>query len=134
MDDVFVSYELAIKLKEEGFFDTAFGYYSPNGLLITQNVHLYHRENYFDKSDKYYIAPLFQQVVNWFRDKHKIEIVVFPKLYGGSISYGFDCVKTEQRSTEENLDTLTKGIYVLYNSSKDCHNAAFDETLEMISK
>ena len=144
MKNLFVPYELAAKLKERGFNEPCFlcyvdeEYKSFDDLMFTiEFVESKLEDCCFKKNSDFnnsITAPFFQQVVDWFRDKHNIEIVVFPKSYAGGISYCFDCIKTGKRSTEENLENLTKGIYVVYNSSKECYNAAFDEALEIINE
>lgn len=69
MKQLFVPYNLAIKLKEKGFDERCFEWwYSPtqmsNDLIFRQY-----------KSDPDFCeAPIYQQVVDWFREKHNIHI------------------------------------------------------------
>ena len=67
MKHLFVPYELAVKLKEKGFDENCFGFYTENLKLCSANL------NNINRADKFYIsAPLYQQVIDWFREKHKI--------------------------------------------------------------
>lgn len=72
---LFVPYELALKLKEKGFNEPCLSYYfddtlkHPSELTTTESQ---------DKcqyiTTKGILAPLYQQVIDWFLDKHKIYI------------------------------------------------------------
>jgi hypothetical protein len=80
MKEQFVSYEIAKKLKELGFDEPCLGYYSDWG---TQEPFLISCEYGQEKEScairrKNYLcsAPLLQQALDWFRDKHKIHIEV----------------------------------------------------------
>lgn len=74
MKKQFVTYEIALKLKELGFDEECFGYYSKQ-----------HDDSYFlciyQQEDEYskerLEAPLWQQVIDWFREKHDIIINIF---------------------------------------------------------
>lgn len=76
MKEQFVTYEIASKLKELGFDDECFGYYSNK-----TSHHLYLECNYKEVTDKInnpytdiIKAPLWQQAIDWFRKKYNIEI------------------------------------------------------------
>ena len=58
MEKEFVTYELAIKLKELGFNEPCLKSYGSDGLL-----------NMFDH-EMYLSAPLYQQAFRWFREKY----------------------------------------------------------------
>ncbi len=70
--DLFIPYELAVIAKEKGFNEPCFGSYrinSPN----------FFSPNKCDKNgDITLLAPIYQQIVDWFREKHKIYITVVP--------------------------------------------------------
>jgi hypothetical protein len=64
MKHLFIPYELALKLKEKGFNEPCFGFYIQGVLhpkLPDSTTILLH-------------APLYQQVIDWFREKHDIFI------------------------------------------------------------
>ena len=76
MEKQFVKYDTAIKLKELGFDYKCFGYYLSDGMY-------YMFEGYTRKNSELLIcttAPLYQQVINWLREKHNIHIVATPKI------------------------------------------------------
>ena len=71
MKNLFVPYELALKLKEKGFDERCFNYYKENGML--HEVDVYHPKMMVRTEC---VAPLYQQVVDWFREEHGYHIEV----------------------------------------------------------
>jgi hypothetical protein len=82
MKEQFVSYEIALELKKLGFKEECLAKYCRYN--PTDNIELFpHSQNFFDgyfdgcvnafKEDKI-AAPLWQQVIDWFRDVHGINI------------------------------------------------------------
>ncbi len=70
MENLFVPYEIAKQLKEKGFDAETLAHYINNTeLLIIRNNYMH--ENHIK-------APLYQQVVDWFREKHNTSIVQIP--------------------------------------------------------
>jgi len=90
MEDLFVSYELALQLKTKGFNEDCFTLFDEQGLL----------DNYWDLDNEEFIynqsikdlhlpkrnsetknvtAPLYDQVIEWLRDVHNIH--VHPNFY-----------------------------------------------------
>jgi hypothetical protein len=74
MENLFLPYRLAIKMKEIGFNDACFRGYNSNGEITDYSVSF---KNY---NDEIFInAPLYQQVFDWFRDRgFQISIWVDP--------------------------------------------------------
>lgn len=68
MEHLFVPYDLALKLKEKGFNECCFGFFDPlhNGLVIYNDE----REN-LNSEMSWVSAPLYQQTVDWLREKPK---------------------------------------------------------------
>jgi hypothetical protein len=89
MKKEFVPFELALKLKELGFDESCFGYYSKGVLSIEiiKSGKIFTNEDtiYFDK-DSSCLAPTFSQAFRWFRDEHGVSIYVCP-LEDGSAFY-----------------------------------------------
>ena len=71
MKKQFVTYEIALKLKELGFDEECLGYYTINnkGLLYP-----YNKSKYINRKDFLCVAPLYQQIIDWLREKHLIDI------------------------------------------------------------
>lgn len=87
MED-FVTFELAVKLKEKGFREPCLGWYYPFEVCgfdyktsIVFNNSAYRGSNYKDmlvshKDEKYIDAPTISQVLKWLREEKKIYIMV----------------------------------------------------------
>ena len=76
MKNLFVSYEIAILLKEKGFNEPCFAwYYLPEGNLM--GLGSQEALKFKNKGSKKHFcsAPLYQQVVDWFREKHLIKFI-----------------------------------------------------------
>ncbi len=70
MEHLFLSHELSIIAKEKGFDEPCFGWYSniEFGKLRIQETVNYKGTNYAG-IESCYLAPLYQQVTEWFRAK-----------------------------------------------------------------
>lgn len=101
MKDLFLPYNLALLAKEKGFNELCFGFYQLSrtfdnsaifeyiGDPVSRKHTFFKRETLFsnsfldeivNKKDAYMkgvcSAPLYQQIVDWIRDKHDIEIII----------------------------------------------------------
>ena len=79
MEEQFIPYELALKLKELGFDEECFGWWSwING--NTASFYSYPMSNKkmdeYNMSPKNCSAPLWQQAFDWFELKHKLYSVI----------------------------------------------------------
>jgi len=74
MKHLFVPYELALKLRNtKQFEEKCLAYYHDISYELTIGV--YKNSDFY----KCVAAPLFQQVVDWFREKHGLVIVISPE-------------------------------------------------------
>lgn len=80
MKDLFVPYELAVKLKEKGFNNECMAYYetTPDYKFIFRGLPGYNRligelPNLLDLT---VCAPLWQQVIDWLREEKKLHLVI----------------------------------------------------------
>jgi hypothetical protein len=69
MDKLFVSDEIAIKLKEKGFIEPCMKGVKDGHRFTTCGFGLTNQGNTHD-----FTIPLHQQVIDWFREKHNIQI------------------------------------------------------------
>lgn len=78
MTKLFVSYDIALKLKEKGFNEKCITYYTAdsNKLTLVQGYNNLMFADYVHLSNtiKSIPCPLYQQVIDWFDDIHKIRI------------------------------------------------------------
>lgn len=84
MKNLFVSYETALKLKEKGFDEPCFACYNLDKHFFVRHIGIcLGSDEYTNNSvipDDYGIfsAPLYQQVIDWFRGNYKIWICETP--------------------------------------------------------
>ena len=88
MKEQFVSYSIALKLKELGFNEHCFGMYCQHGDLQNINLFTSNDPDNISKRSSFKlicIAPLWQQVIDWFREEHNINLYLPKSVYGGYV-------------------------------------------------
>jgi hypothetical protein len=78
MKNLFVSYNIAKRLKDLGFDEDCLAYYEPNGTLRSIGPIIFDYEG-LSRNTGYkdiIAAPLWQQVVTWLRTKKKINVFI----------------------------------------------------------
>lgn len=123
MKKLFISYELALKLKEKGFDEECLGTYR-KGLLKWPVTGTFYIINSRLMSD--ITAPLYQQVVDWLDTKHSIFISVgymkrSAEFYNG---YYANLKGTNKKSlNEDNFITINNTSALGYDVFKDKYQA-----------
>ena len=77
MKHLFVSYEIAKQLKEKGFDEKCLGYINQEGKTYLFDFMLL--DQYGLESNEEYegiLSPLYQQVIDWFREEHRLFITI----------------------------------------------------------
>ena len=135
MKEQFCNYEIANILKEKGFNEPCFGYYQNNELIINA------LSNYI--LDKYKLgiaAPLWQQVIDWFREKHNLRIFESTPIAGLSSKsfnedFRFELVKISGNGGHANSVFGNGGLgsrYQTYSSYNEARQAAIEHALTLI--
>ena len=116
LENLFVPYELALKLKENRFKEDCLAAYSFTSKQIIGIGH------YTDNGQL--LAPLYQQAFDWFREKYGIEIWV---------EYSGKTGKSRKRKYYSLVNyvqgTIKEGFF--YNH-KEALNKAIEEALKLI--
>jgi len=76
MKDQFVTYEIALKLKELGFDEGCFGYYSPGNNEFSFFNEYPLLETVLKADNSIILAPLRQQCIDWLLKEHNIFISI----------------------------------------------------------
>jgi hypothetical protein len=77
MKEQFVTYEIGLKLKEIGFNEECMaGYLLQTATLFSDIPHTLDGNIHKNSEGSFTCAPLWQQVIDWFREKCEIEIIV----------------------------------------------------------
>lgn len=137
MNHLFVPYELAIKLKEKGFTEPCLSYYQPNieGLVNQFYVSGDQPEVYEDTEHIITLAPLYQQVVNWLEEKHRLWMYIVP--YGDGTSWSFSGVNNiddKNMYTRTDWEVREKYRDVKFSSRFIATNIAIIEALKLIDE
>jgi hypothetical protein len=72
MEKEFVSYEIALALKELGFDEPCIAFYTQNAYGDGKKLQWFRKPNDCNSDYVFISAPLYQQVFRWFREKHKL--------------------------------------------------------------
>lgn len=86
MERQFVTYEIALKLKELGFDEECFAHYQnsktiiPKCAILKSSGQLYYKQNNINPAnqygDEFCTAPLWQQAIDWLFDKHGLYLMI----------------------------------------------------------
>ena len=106
MKEQFVPYDLALKLKEKGFdADCLAGYLlNKDGItsLIGCGALRYDTDGFVNPYSEILPAPLYQQVIDWFRTEHKYSIEIYN--YHESFGYIWMVKKMEGIYSSQSAD------------------------------
>ena len=131
MEKQFVTYEIALKLKELGFEEKCFGLYCGNILLVACQANK-HNQFY----EQICLAPIWQQVIDWFREKHKYNISIHvdeDNSTPSNIKYWY-CI--DSFFEVPNNKIVREGIEEKdnFNSYEEAREQAVLKTIELIKK
>lgn len=116
MKHLFIPYELAIIAKEKRFDEPCFATYYKNnqelhGLVLrdiedtSANCLDYHWENK-NVHESVICAPLYQQIVDWFREKHKIEFYILSTIRFEKKRYYYSAIHIKTDSNEKEVASM----------------------------
>ena len=90
----FVSYELALEIKQLGFDEPCFGYYyTLNGKdwKFAEKSEYYRLDDEINIGGKFsLLAPLYQQCWRWFREKYQLVHEISWSKYKGGLNFDYD--------------------------------------------
>lgn len=119
MKHLFVPSKLAVKLKDKGFDEPCFGYYLQGIFHLEKKGEFDLRANsYLNNSPMkdFFSAPLYQQVIDWFREKEYTHIWI-----KGVSFYDYTIVTPEQIIPE----------FGDFEDYYEALNAAIEQALEL---
>ena len=127
----FIPYKIALKLKELGFDEEVFGYYK-EGSIIDQDDMTYERGIHNRITQTYnsgtISAPLWQQAIDWLREKHNLYVqIVFSEIQDESLyPYYYYIIDMKTKLV---LGTLSYNI----KEFKEAKEQAILKAIELIS-
>ncbi len=78
MKHLFIPYELAVIAKEKGFNEKCIATYTQNTIGKGDRLQFFVEPINPNDDFTFISAPLYQQIVDWLREKHKIYIYINP--------------------------------------------------------
>jgi hypothetical protein len=117
MNKEFVPYAEALALKELGFDEPCFKKYIARCLWSNPTTHETYQKIHPNSSDS--LAPLYQQVFRWFREKYVLDSYV-KHLYKSTVKVGyFFCIdKTDGIEYHSMQGTLDSGYFDSYEEAE----------------
>jgi hypothetical protein len=125
MKHLFVPIELALLAKEKGFDEPCISNYVSGTDVLGNNL-VNHLEMWSDEDlETIYSstkAPIYQQLIDWFREKHNLNIPIYYSLVDGKYNSHCYCSFDKERETDVVYDTDYYG----------CLNKALVEAFKLI--
>lgn len=111
MNKEFIPYKQALALKELGFDELSLGWYDEGGNLYTEMT-------------EYLKAPLYQQALRWFREKHDLQSSTIMFSNGK-----YDTGITRYKGTQS-----VWGYGPIYNAFEEAEQACLEQLIKLVKK
>ena len=143
MNKEFVNYDIALELKELGFDEPCFGFYTYKG-EIRRYTNFDEELNDFQTLKNSSItmgrgwctAPLYQQCWRWFREKYKLEGLILPQNQGAVIDeepiYFITIISYKNNKMEELFNSTNKETLLHYNPKEEAELACINKLIEIV--
>jgi len=134
MERQFVSKEIVIELKNLGFNEPCFAHYRGNDIEMVASLgHEINTKTVIDDSseDNYWIpVPLWQQVINWLREQHNLNIVINHEIY---MKWWYD-ISQVAKSMDDYDDNFIHEYNEYYNSYEEALKDGILKSIEIIKE
>lgn len=128
MKNIFLPEDLSFQLKEKGFREDCFGYYQSKDISYVEKGLKFgsakHIGNHNIYDDFICSAPLYQQVVDWFRDNHNLAIIVAPSLNLGKFYMNITYINNIEWFRDPELQN--------FDTYYEAYDYAIEEALKLI--
>jgi hypothetical protein len=124
MEKEFVTYELALRMKQLGFDKTCFGFYDlwDNSKAIGGNY----------PCDGTNSAPLYQQSFRWFREKYSLYTELHKKFDGIGVSIILSEYRYDMRQDKEVEYHIPKYFGNIYRSYEEAELACLEKLIDIV--
>lgn len=130
MEKEFVPYKQALELKELGFIQPCFGYYTGD------KKHLQLRPNMGrmnEPSDDVPTAPTFSQVFKWFSNVYNLFPEIYTTTVGGYVEFTFQIRDLySEKYIYDNFVTNTGGYSGTFHTIEDTEISCLDKLIEIV--
>ena len=131
MKKLFIPYNLSLIAKEKGFDEPCLAIYNTAEYLLFNQIVKFENKRFpvltemnFDVDKEDVAAPLYQQIVDWFREKYNI--IIQPTYVGSTKDFDKFIPDIYADNVYENSDETSYGYYGALNN-------AIEEAFELIS-
>ena len=124
MNEDFVPYELAVKLKEKGYPQRCCGKYDMIGACYFKDGRLY-EDGCIAPVEDCFTAPRIDQVLKWFREEHATHI----EISLGRNGWYFEIIQYEYYEEENEYDCKLITVSVINDSYEESAIAGIEYTL-----
>jgi hypothetical protein len=125
MEKHFVSYDIALVLKELGFDEMCFGYYYNQGdLKITSGI--------YNLTKTCILAPIYDQVFDYISTIFKIDCNIIS--FGNKLNCWEFTICNIVNSKDDNLDYDSSYNELLFDTPKDAKDACLKMVIDIIQR
>jgi hypothetical protein len=132
MENLFVSYEQALQLKELGFNEPCFGryYYKESYPMLNPNSGetelVFEFGQYIKQTEITILVPLYQQAFRWFRDNHNLFGCI--DLQCSNPTYWY--IRVDD-IIENNFVYHSEDYHIKYKTYEEAEDACLDKLIEI---
>jgi len=134
MEKEFISYELALRMKQLGFNENCYRVGNPNGAICWRFMDVAGVEGVgiddilqVEFDERWVEIPTFSQVFRWFREKQDIEGFVHKSIEG---NYYF--VIKRLGNNESNIYEFTKTVPKNFNTYEEAELTCLEKLIEIV--
>ena len=135
MREQFVTFEIALKLKELGFDEGCLAVYFKNKFQLVKGFNINNVDLHVANEMDAILAPLWQQVIDWFREKYNL-LIDSPKLDEWNIGKWSVKITSLDKSIilEEYVGQPYWKIYRCFRTYEEAREQAILKTIELCQK
>ena len=139
MNKEFVSYDIALTLKELGFDEPCYKYVylGDTGINIDHYLEVEpSKAKNYNEDDLCISQPTFSQTFKWFRKKHGLMHIINPYYFTAEIDYLNERIVDEKYDDFIPHDHLVddEGEEIKHSSYEEAEGACLDKLLEIVKK
>lgn len=124
MKHLFLNKELSLIAKEKGFDESCFGYFSPDFKLFSDiSCDPSCNSDLVNSNFQEIAAPLYQQIIDWFREEHSI---IIQPTYKGDNDNGIAVFYADIISNFKEEDLSDEKSYFYYPALDEAITEAFE--------
>lgn len=128
MKHLFVPYELAAIAKEKDFDEPCMGYWNDEVFNWMTDYHQNHggeTNSEFEKISHLVAAPIYQQLIDWFKEKYSLHIVIECDFLHGEKVWDYRIIKIKEHEIKHNIKDCIATLPSFYSALNDALTEAF---------